>query len=375
MVPSETRMLEVGNRDERAREQLDLFLPLPDLSDIALRDYQEAMQRPFFSLSKNKRVKPIQYVSPDGKTTVHVSANPEHGMATIWDADVLIFLVSALHDERRSGRNNLSRVIRVHPAHLLTRIKRGVSGRAYQRLIDALDRLQTTTIKTNIRAKTGKEARFSWIDGYSHEYDEETGRSLGMSISMSEWLYEGVLAETSILSIPPTYFDITSGIGRWLWRVGRKHAGGNGKAGFAIGLQTLYQKSGSERNFRQFKADLLALVAENNLPELDLSIEGSGDGQKVRMRLIAADEERSPALSSRGARRSRMDGKHELDDETLAAIRAECPGWDLDVMREDFDKWVSADPKRMPRDYAKAFAGFMRRHHERRGYEVSLFDD
>ena len=39
--------------------QLDLFFPIPNFSDIALRDYGETMQRPFFSLAKSKRIKPI----------------------------------------------------------------------------------------------------------------------------------------------------------------------------------------------------------------------------------------------------------------------------------------------------------------------------
>ena len=41
--------------------QFEMFFTLPDFSDISLRDYQETMQRPFFSLSKRKRIKPIEY--------------------------------------------------------------------------------------------------------------------------------------------------------------------------------------------------------------------------------------------------------------------------------------------------------------------------
>lgn len=85
--------------------QLELFLPLPDFSDVALRDYQETMQRPFFSLTKKRRIKPIESQSPDGKVSVHVSANPAYGMATIWDADILIFLASAIQEKKRKQHN------------------------------------------------------------------------------------------------------------------------------------------------------------------------------------------------------------------------------------------------------------------------------
>ena len=65
------------------------------------------MERPFFSLSKSKRLKPIDYTAPDGRTWVHVSANPDYGMATIWDADILIYCASMLNDmkEARAQRD------------------------------------------------------------------------------------------------------------------------------------------------------------------------------------------------------------------------------------------------------------------------------
>src|SRR3546814_19035658 len=71
-----------GSSAKERKVQFEMFFTLPDFSDISLRDYQETMQRPFFSLSKRKRVKPIDYVSPDKAVTVHVSPHPTYGMAT-----------------------------------------------------------------------------------------------------------------------------------------------------------------------------------------------------------------------------------------------------------------------------------------------------
>jgi plasmid replication initiation protein len=53
--------------------------------DVPPRDQRDLMERPFFSLAKTKRVQPILYKS--GATEVEVYALPDHGMATIWDAD------------------------------------------------------------------------------------------------------------------------------------------------------------------------------------------------------------------------------------------------------------------------------------------------
>jgi Replication initiator protein A len=85
--------------------QFDLFVPY--LSDFPLRDQRETMERPFFSLAKRKRLKPIDYVSPDSKIWVKVAGHQDYGMATIWDADVLIWAASALMELREKGVNDL----------------------------------------------------------------------------------------------------------------------------------------------------------------------------------------------------------------------------------------------------------------------------
>src|SRR3712207_5564391 len=95
-----------------ADPQFVLFVPF--LTDLPLRDQREMMERPFFSLAKRKRLKPINYQSRDG-IFVRVSANPEFGMATIWDADVLIWAASVLNELRKRGQNELPRTLRFHP--------------------------------------------------------------------------------------------------------------------------------------------------------------------------------------------------------------------------------------------------------------------
>ena len=89
------------SRGLETHRQIDLFAPY--VADLPLRDQREMMERPFFSLAKTRRVKPIDYTSPDGNLWVHVSANPDYGMATIWDADILIYCASQLADMARRG--------------------------------------------------------------------------------------------------------------------------------------------------------------------------------------------------------------------------------------------------------------------------------
>ena len=402
--------------------QFEMFFTLPDFSDISLRDYQETMQRPFFSLSKRKRIKPIDYISPDKSVSVHVSPNSTYGMATIWDADIMIYLASHLNELRERGANDLSTVIRLQPGDLLKRICWGTSGRAYERLVNALDRLQATTIKTNIRASTKtRETTFSWIDSYTHLVDERTQRSLGMEITLSKWFFDGVMDKRNILSISPLYFEITSGLGKWLYRASRKHAGGNGAEGFTIGFETLHQKSGSESAYPVFKRKLLDLARVNDLPDISLEvIDGEGPRPKMRMvmrrhltekskarRLVvppspaptdaateaASDEILDPRLALDmisgltrslrvGADKSQPGPAHApsprtpssrrgpsaraiLDADVYASIKEDFPGWDYDDLIRRFDAFLGANPGELPRNYSKRFYGFVKEHHRR----------
>ena len=226
--------------------QFDLFVPY--ISDLPLRDQRETMERPFFSLGKRKRLKPIEYVSPNGEVFVNVFPNAEFGMATIWDADILIWAASHMNSLRKQGKNDLPRTLTFQPYDLLKTI-----GRLDRRppvsacCAKPLDRLQATSIVTNIRVPKGKKQRqFSWIESWTDNVDGETQQSRGMSLTLSDWFYEGILMEGGLLSIDPAYFTITGGRERWLYRVARKHAGGAGEEGFAISLPTLFQKSGAE---------------------------------------------------------------------------------------------------------------------------------
>ena len=257
--------------------QFDLFVP--SVSEIPLRDQRETMERPFFSLAKRKRLKPIEYVSPNGEIFVNVFPNPEFGMATIWDGDILIWAASILNGMRRAGVNDLPRTLSFQPYDLLKTICRETGGHEYRRLREALGRLQATTIVTNIRVKKGKKHRqFSWIESWTDVVDENSERSRGMTLTISDWFYEGILMDGGLLSIDPAYFSITGGRERWLYRVARKHAGGAGETGFAISLPTLFEKSGAEGTYRRFKFELQSVARRDDLPGYALVLEyGTGE--------------------------------------------------------------------------------------------------
>lgn len=244
---------------------LSPFRALP--GDMAPRDAQDLMAHPFFSLGKSRRTAPIDFRS--ATVTVRVEGTLEHGIATIWDADVLIWAASQLVEALDAGIMT-SRLIRATPYEILRFIGRGTSQRDYVRLKAALDRLQTTSVATSIRETTGRRLhRFSWINEWK-ELAAQDGKPLGIELILPDWFYAGVLDRALVLTIDPAYFRLTGGIERWLYRLVRKH-GGHQPDGWQFDFRHLHRKSGSAARYSDFACDLRALVTRQSLPGYHLS--------------------------------------------------------------------------------------------------------
>ncbi|MGQ9370697.1 replication initiator protein A [Azospirillum sp. ST 5-10] len=249
------------------RVQLDLFVALP--GDLAVRDQQDLMAHPFFSLAKGKRTVPIDYGA--GAVRIRVEGTVEHGIATIWDADVLIWAASQLVEARDAGLRT-ARQLATTPHQILTFTGRGTSARDYQRLRAALDRLQATTVVTNLRQSNERRRhRFSWINEWKERADA-AGRPLGLELVLPDWFYRGVLDDAFVLTIERDYFALTGGIERWLYRLARKHAGRQ-PAGWAFDFRHLHAKSGSLARFANFAIDLRAVARRQRLPGYRVAVE------------------------------------------------------------------------------------------------------
>lgn len=246
--------------------QLELFRALP--GDLAPRDSQDLMSWPFFSLAKSKRVTPIDFEM--GEIVIKVEATAEHGMATIWDADVLIWAASQIVQARDKGLKT-SRLMAATPYEILTFTRRATGARDYQRLKAALDRLQSTTVSTSIRQPAERRRhRFSWINEWKETADAN-GRPLGVELILPDWFYAGVLNAALVLTIDREYFALTGGLERWLYRLVRKH-GGRQNGGWSFDFRHLHVKSGALSPLKHFAFDLRDIVRRQPLPNYRLSI-------------------------------------------------------------------------------------------------------
>jgi plasmid replication initiation protein len=370
--------------------QFDLFLP--SIVDLRFRDQKDTMERPFFSLSKSRRMKPIEYVNENDGIFVTVQPHQDFGMATIWDADILIWAASILCDMKNRGTNDIPRELKFQPHDLLKAIGRSTGGKDYLQLRDALERLKTTAVTTNIRALRGKKnTMFSWIDSWDDLIDAQTKESRGMSLTVSDWFYRGVTEDGGVLSIDLAYFSITGGRERWLYRVARKHAGGNGENGFAISMPVLFEKSGAEGTYRRFKFEILRIIQRNDLPGFSLSVRSESEGEPlvhmVKREYGGKGEHHVWKPTARQAPRPRHAPQNEalrthdlpllspiiraLSERAIGQIRKEFPGWDVYALQQAFNEWLDEDTTRAPTNYEAAFYGWVRKHHARNRSQVS----
>ena len=263
------------HRTRSEREQLELFRALP--GELAPRDAQDLMAYPFFSLAKTHRITPIDYRT--GEIAIRVEAVAEHGMATIWDADILIWAASQIVQARDTGLRT-SRLMAATPYEILTFIGRGDSARDYHRLKAALDRLQSTTVATTLRQTNERRAhRFSWINEWTERADAH-GRADGIDLIVPDWFYKAVLDDALVLTIDREYFKLTGGLERWLYRIARKHAGRQ-RAGWRFDFRHLYDKSASLSPFKRFAFELRDIARRQPLPGYRLDVERDRGGHEL----------------------------------------------------------------------------------------------
>ena len=254
------------------RDHLKLFRALP--GDLAPRDAQDLMAYPFFSLAKTKRIAPIDFRAC--AIAIRVQAVPEQGMATIWDADVLISAASQIVEARNAGLKP-SCLMAATAYEILTFVGRGTSASDYDRPKAGLDRHQSTTVMTSIRQPAERRRhRFSWINEWKETSDAK-GRPFGLELILPNWFYAGVIDDALVLTIDRAYFDLTGGLERWLYRLVRKH-GGRQDGGWSFDLVHLHAKSRIISPLKLFAYDVRQIVQRQTLRGYQLALTRDPNG-------------------------------------------------------------------------------------------------
>ncbi|TDX22232.1 replication initiator protein A [Rhodovulum visakhapatnamense] len=308
----------------------DFFAAMPK-HDLA------SMEHPVFSLSTRPDRRILSYDHNGTEITVTPSVK---GRATIFDADILIFCISQLMAAINAGRPT-SRRLTLTAHDLLTATGRETSGDGYRRLRDAFERLAGTRITTNIVTGSEEITRgFGLIESWEIVRKTRAGRMVSVCVTLSEWLYDAVLAK-SVLTLSRDYFGLRKPLERRLYELARKHCGRQRE--WRISLETLLKKSGSSSPRRVFRAMVREIARAGTLPDYVLT-EDAGDLFVFSQREVVVAPGAGPQLSP----------------EALEEARRLVPGDDVYALEAEWRAWWGRTGSPRLRSADKAFLGWVR---------------
>jgi plasmid replication initiation protein len=327
----------------------DLFLC--DVADAVLKDLIPQMEHPFYSLSKKPETAIRRYEHNGNWLEITPSVK---GLATIYDKDILIYGVSQLIEKMKRGEPAGPR-LRINSRDLLIFANRGTTGRAYDALCEAIDRLAGTRISTNIQ--TGDEEQrdsFGLIDAASiRRKNGLDGRLLWVEIKLSDWIFNAIRGK-EVLTLHPDYFRLRKPLERRIYEIARKHCGR--QASWTISMEVLLKKCGSQSPIKHFRYMVKHIARHDHLPdyrvafseERDMVVFTNRNGKWVERPLPSDGENLLP-----------------LPEEAYEEGRAAAPGYDIHGLESEWREWWASSGKPKLDNPAAAFVGFCRSRHKR----------
>ncbi len=262
--------------------QGDLFVC--DIANWPVKDDIASMEVPIFSLAKQKDTKTREYRR--GAKVVRIIPSSV-GAATVFDKDLLLYIASQIV-EARNQEQPVSRTVQIESIDFLVGTERGDGRASFERILDMLRRLRGTTIETNIETGGVRQTEgFSLIDTYKvmseHKRIEtgidpetkkpvrkEVSRVLRFSVTISEWLYNGLM-NYEVLTLDRGYFRLSKSIERRLYEIARKHCGDQPL--WKVNIDLLADKIGTTQERYRFRDELRQAIARDRLPEYHVALD------------------------------------------------------------------------------------------------------
>jgi plasmid replication initiation protein len=327
-------------------QQHDLFVC--DVADAVLKDDMASMEHPFFSLSKKPELNIRRYENGDRWVEVVPSVK---GLATIYDKDILIYCISQLVAKINNGEPP-SPYVSIVAKDLLVFVNRSLGGKDYDGLIEALQRLDGTRIRTNVRTGGEEEYEgFGLIEAFKLRRSEKTGRILEIAVKLSDWVYRSIAAK-EVLTLHKDYFRLSKPIERRVYEIARKHCGKQDS--WKISLDLLKLKCGSRAPLKGFRHDIKQLAKGDHLPDYCVSVDNEDFVTFQNRNSIKAIPAPSP-IEFPG-----------LDAETYHDAKVVAPGYDVYFLEQEWRRfwYESGQPELKNPD--SAFIGFCRSRHARK---------
>ena len=260
------------------------------------------MAFPFFALSKTAWMKPLTYHHANVSIDVRPSAR---GVATIYDKEIGLYIASLMAGKIERGEEvGQDFIFTAHDLFSVTSSNH--SARSYQRLSEALERLQGTQIKTNIEAGgEGEEGFFSWLSEARLHYSKtRTGerRLKAVKVRLCDWLHRAILRDRQVLAYAAAYFQLGP-VERRIYEVARATAE---EGRLEIDLATFRLQIGYQNPLANFRAAMKAIAQADAIPDYQVEViedagpeepaEGRGRGRRAPSARVIVTA-RPPALA------------------------------------------------------------------------------
>ena len=239
-----------------------------------IRGERSLMAFPFFALSKNAWMKPLTY----DHATVSIEVRPSaSGVATIYDKEIVLYIASLMAAKLEAGEHvEQDFIFTAHDLFSVTGSNH--SARSYNRLSEALERLQGTQIKTNIEAGgEGEEGFFSWLSEAKLHYSRTKSgerRLKAVKVRLCDWLFRAILLDRHVLDYAAAYFQLGP-IERRIYEVARSTC----EEELDLDLATFRLQIGYQNPLSNFRAALKQIVATDGIPDYHLElVEGDPGG-------------------------------------------------------------------------------------------------
>ncbi|VXD01980.1 Replication initiator protein A [Oceanicaulis sp. 350] len=207
--------------------QPDFFLPVYN-GQQSLRDSLDFMSLPFFASEKGPAVFSMETKIATERDTAYVRLKGnQDGVATIFDKRLLVYIHTLIIQAINDGLTP-SRQVNFTPYDYFKAIGKSPGKQDYERLKDSLRRLKGTTIETDRTAgEISALSGVGWIDSYSFKRKVTARGEMngGISLVLSEWLFEMMTATSKTLSVHPGYFKLTSGVKMRIYELCRRFVG------------------------------------------------------------------------------------------------------------------------------------------------------
>jgi plasmid replication initiation protein len=242
--------------------QTDLFAFTADAPFVTPKGLEPLMGTSWFSMEKH-RTTPIRHEYQ--KYWVEITAGAG-GIATYWDQDVLLFCISQIIHGVKNG-DEVTPVVNFTGNDFFEFTgQKWVGARSYDALVNALRRLQNTTVRTSLKPTVDRqhgEQGAGWISSYRTLYTK-THRT-GFQVTLPNHVFQWATNKRNWLTIDRSYFDLMGGMERFLYLWGRKATGYTNGDRWEESFTSIYEKSATTSAITRFRFNLSQVIKRQSI--------------------------------------------------------------------------------------------------------------